>query len=61
MKDVKKVEIKINVKETPKEYINGLILGLVYSGYEAYFGFDNENICFTGWDDEIVTFINEDK
>lgn len=43
------------LKETPKEHIEGLILGLVYSGYEAYFDFEKENICFTGWSDEIIS------
>lgn len=55
MSNVKILEFKINIKDTPKEHVEGLILGLVYSGYEAYFDFEKENICFTGWADEIIT------
>lgn len=51
----KQLEFKINIKETPKEYVEGLILGLVYSGYEAYFTFERECICFTGWSDDIIS------
>lgn len=55
MSNTKILEFKISIKDTPKEHIEGLILGLVYSGYEAYFDFEKENICFTGWSDEIIS------
>jgi hypothetical protein len=50
----KTLEFKINIKDTPKEYVDYLILALVHSGYEAYFDFDKEHVCFTGWSDEII-------
>ena len=49
------LEFKINIKETPEEYVKGLILGLVFSGYEAYFDFEKEHIIFTGYSDEVIT------
>jgi hypothetical protein len=49
-----RLEFKINIKETPKEYIDNLILGLVHSGYNAYLDYEKENICFTGWSDEVI-------
>ena len=55
MSNDKTLEFKINIQNTPKEHIDGIILGLVYSGYEAYFDFEKENICFTGWADEIIS------
>lgn len=55
MKEVKRYEFKINIKETPKDKVEGLILSLVYSGYEAYFDYEKENICFTGWSDEVIS------
>ena len=51
----KELEFKINIENTPKEHIDGLILGLVHSGYNAYFSFDNDCICFNGWADDIIT------
>ena len=51
---VQRLEFKIHIKETPKEYIDNLILGLIHSGYDAYFDFEKENICFTGWSDEVI-------
>ena len=47
-------EFKINIEETPKKYINYLILGLVHSGYNIWFDFDRHHICFEGWGDEII-------
>ncbi len=52
---VKQLEFKINIEDTPKEHINGLILGLVHSGYNAYFSYNNENVCFNGWSDDIIS------
>jgi hypothetical protein len=49
------LEFKINVEDTPKEYIDGLILGLIHSGYATYFSFDNKEVCFTGFADEVIT------
>jgi len=54
MNDVKRYEFKINIEECPKEHIHGLILGLIYSGYSAYFDYENKHICFVGWSDEII-------
>ena len=54
-KDVKELEFKINIEECSKEYVDGLILGLVHAGYNAYFSFKNQEVCFTGWSDEIIT------
>lgn len=54
------VEISINIKETPKRYVDNLILALVHSGYDTYFDFEKENICFTGWKDELVKDIKKD-
>lgn len=50
----KRLEFKINIKDTPKEYVDYLILGLTHSGYDAYFDYEKENICFTGWSDEVI-------
>ena len=52
---VKQLEFKINIQDTPKEYIDGLILGLVHSGHNAYLSHNNEDVCFTGWSDDIIT------
>ena len=54
-KSVKELEFKIHIKDTPKEYIDYLILGLVHSGYSAHFDFKAEHICFEGWSDEVIT------
>jgi hypothetical protein len=45
---------KIHIKDTPKDKVEGLILGLVYSGYNVYFDYEKENLCFTGWIDEVI-------
>lgn len=58
-KEVKRIEVKINIKNTKEEYINQLILGLVRSGYEAYLDYEKEHVCFTGWKDELIEEINE--
>jgi len=50
-----RLEFKINIKETQEKHIDGLILGLVYSGYNAYLDYDKENVCFNGYLDEVVT------
>lgn len=52
---VKQLEFKINIEDTPKEYVDGLILGLVHSGYSAYFDFEKKSVCFNGWSDDIIT------
>lgn len=59
-KDVRRIEVKINIENTPKEYINNLILGLIHSGYEAYFDSERDNICFTGWSDELIEEIKNE-
>ena len=59
MMEVKKVEININIQETPKEYIDNLILGLVHSGYEAYFNFEKDMLCFTGCSDDLIKEIKD--
>ncbi|MHA1844458.1 MAG: hypothetical protein ACTSWG_03175 [Candidatus Helarchaeota archaeon] len=51
---VKKAEFKINIQDTPKEYLDGLILGLIYSGYDVYFDYEKKYVCFIGWKDEII-------
>lgn len=51
----KMAEFKINIEETPKEYVDGLILGLVHSGYETYIGYGNKEVCFQGWRDEVMS------
>jgi hypothetical protein len=48
-------EFKINIENTPKEHIDGLILGLVYSGYDVYFDYEKKNVCFNGYLDDIVS------
>jgi hypothetical protein len=55
MTNVKMLEFKINIQDTPKEYIDGLILGLVHSGYSVYTDMEKENVCFNGWADEVIT------
>ena len=52
---MKQLEFNIVIKETPKPYIDCLILGLVYSGYDVYFNYEREHICFTGHADEVIT------
>lgn len=47
------MEFKIYIKDTDKEYVNGLMLGLIYSGYEVYFDWGREHIVFTGNLDEV--------
>lgn len=59
-KDVRRIEVKINIENTPKEYINNLILGLIHSGYEAYFDYEKKHICFTGWSDELIEEIKNE-
>ena len=54
-KSVKELEFKINIEDTPKEYIDKLILGLVHSGYSTYFDYERKSICFNGWSDDIIT------
>lgn len=53
--NVKQLEFKINVEQCSKEHVNGLILGLVHAGYNAYFSYDKQDVCFNGWSDEIIT------
>ena len=53
--DVKLLEFKINIKGTPKEYVDGLILGLVHCGYDVYLSGESEEVCFNGWADEVIT------
>jgi hypothetical protein len=52
---MKSLEYKIYIKETPKQYIDQLVLSLVHSGYEVYFDYDREHVCFTGYIDEVIT------
>jgi len=58
MEKVRRINVKIDILDTPKEHVQGLILGLAYSGYDTYFDYEKEHICFTGWYDEIVEEIN---
>jgi len=51
----KLLEFKIDIKETSKEYVNGLILGLVHSGYCVYLDIDKEHICFNGYAGDVIT------
>ena len=53
----KQAEFRINIKNTPEKYVDYLILGLVRSGHDAYLTYDNEDVAFTGWLDDIVTEI----
>ena len=60
----KPLEYKIAIKGVGEKYVDYLILGLVHAGYEAYFDIDNENVCFTGWADDVITqkvFVDEGK
>jgi hypothetical protein len=57
--DCKKIEVKINVEKISQPYIDNLILGLVHAGYEAYFSEENKDVCFTGWNDDLITEIGE--
>ena len=57
--ECKRAEFQINIKDTPKEYIDQLILGLVHSGYDVYFSSENECLIFTGWMDDIVNPIKD--
>jgi len=50
-----RLEFKINIETCPKEYIDGLVLGLVHAGYATYFDYEKEHICFEGWSDEVIT------
>jgi len=59
-KDVIKVEIKISTENMKQPYIDNLILGLVHAGYEAYLS-DENHVCFTGWKDELITEIKEER
>jgi len=58
-KDVKKIEVKINVEDSTQPYIDNLILGLVHAGYDGYFSLGNKDVCFTGWKDELITEIGD--
>jgi hypothetical protein len=58
---IQKVEVKINIEDCKQPYIDNLILGLVHAGYDAYFCSAKEEICFTGWKDELITEIKETK
>lgn len=57
--EIKRAEFKINIENTPKEYIDGLILGIVHSGYDVYLSSENKAVCFTGWIDDIMTIIKD--
>lgn len=57
--EAKRAGFKIDIKGTPKEYVDNLILGMVHSGYDVYFDFEKEHLCFTGWMDEVVEPIKE--
>ena len=59
-KKSRSVEIKINVKETKQPYIDNLVLGLIHSGYDVYFSYDKEEVCFTGWSDELIEYTDEE-
>ena len=50
----KLTEFKIYIKNTQQNYVDGIILGLVHSGYNTYFDFEKENIVFQGWKDEVM-------
>ena len=52
---MKALEFKINIDDTQEKHVEGLILGLVYSGYEAYFSYNKAHICFTGHPSDIIT------
>ncbi len=43
------MEFRINIEDTTKEYIDGLILGLVHAGYNVYFDIDKDNLIFVGY------------
>jgi len=55
-----RVEISIDIKDTPRKYVDNMILGLVHSGYDVYLGNDNTSLCFTGLKDELVTEIKKE-
>ena len=48
-------EFKIDISTTPKEHVDGLILGLIYSGYSTYISIDENCVCFTGYKDDVMT------
>ncbi len=54
MQRTKPLEFSIDISETPKDRLDGLILGLIYSGYEVYFDIDRDVVCFQGWADEVL-------
>ena len=49
------LEFNIDITNTPREYIDGLILGLVHSGYCTYISIDKDSVCFTGCAKDIIT------
>jgi len=54
MDEPKLKEFKINIEDAPNDKIEGLILGLVYCGYESYFDYERKSVCFKGWSDDII-------
>lgn len=50
----KLTEFKINIEGAEKKYVDGLILGLVHAGHQVYFGWDKQDVIFTGWLDEVT-------
>ena len=45
---------EIRIKILDKDYVDSLILALVHQGYEVYFSYDNEEICYIPADDEVM-------
>ena len=61
MKKSRNVEIKVNIEDNKQPYIDNLILGLAHSGYDVYFSYDNKEVCFTGWSDELITYTDGEE
>lgn len=59
MKSVKQINVKINIEDCKQPYIDNLILALAHCGYSPYFSYGNQEICFSGWKDELIEEQNE--
>jgi len=44
---------EISLRITEKNYVDSLIVALVQQGYEVYFDYEKEHICFQTVEDEV--------
>lgn len=49
----------IATENTPPKYVEGLILGLVFSGYSTYLDFDTKSVCFIGHNEEVINPLDD--